>query len=98
MKLSKDQIEKIADEFANRQVDSMDIDTLTEIVYDQLNDYYSRCTAEEIEEEVNNYYCGDTKEWDNLVEKYTPPPETPQTNFYNEVVSFYNNPDNTFIK
>jgi len=50
MKLSKDQIEKIADEFANRQVDSMDIDTLTEIVYDQLNDYYSRCTAEEIKE------------------------------------------------
>ncbi len=70
MKLTKKQIQFIADKFANEQVDSMDMDTLIQIAYDQLFDYYVTCNDEELKEEFVNYHNDDEKEWDNVINRY----------------------------
>ena len=66
--MNQAQIEAIADKFANEQVDNMDMDTLMQIAYDQLFEYYSACTAEELEEEIISYNCGDEEAYAKLVE------------------------------
>ena len=47
----------------------MDMDTLLQIAYDQLYDYYTKCNDLELEEEVTNHYCGDVSEWQRLLKE-----------------------------
>ena len=63
------QFEAICDKFANEIVDNMDMDTLLQIAYDQLYDYYTKCNDLELEEEVINHYCGDVSEWQRLLKE-----------------------------
>ena len=69
--LTLQQHELIADKFANDIVDAMDMDTLIQIAYDQLYEYYSRCSTDELEEEVVSHHCGDTEQWELYVEQVT---------------------------
>jgi len=69
--LTLKQHELIADKFANDIVDAMDMDTLIQIAYDQVYEYYSSCSTDELEEEVVNHHCGDTEQWQSYVEQVT---------------------------
>ena len=69
--LTLKQRELIADKFANDIVDAMDMDTLIQIAYDQLYEYYSNCSTDELEEEVVNHFCGDSEQWESYVEQVT---------------------------
>ena len=69
--LTLQQHELIADKFANDIVDAMDMDTLIQIAYDQLYEYYSSCSTDELEEEVVNHHCGDPEQWELYVEQVT---------------------------
>lgn len=90
MTLSKDQIETIADKFANEVVDAMDMDTLIQIAYDQLFEYYSVCNADELKSEIVNHFCGDESEWDAYVEAVQPAASEVQRDLYSEVVEYVN--------
>lgn len=90
MTLSKDQLETIADKFAKDVVDAMDMDTLIQIAYDQLFEYYSECNADELKEEVVNHHCGDESEWDGYVEATQPAASEVQRDLYSEVVEYVN--------
>ena len=65
------QFEAICDKFANEIVDNMDMDTLLQIAYDQLYDYYTKCNDLELEEEVTNHYCGDVASGNDCSKKLT---------------------------
>ena len=69
--LTLQQHELIADKFANDIVDAMDRDTLLQIAYDQLYEYHSSCSTDELEEEVVNHHCGDPEQWESYVEQVT---------------------------
>tara|TARA_B100000085_G_scaffold142999_1_gene130141 strand:+ start:3901 stop:4134 length:234 start_codon:yes stop_codon:yes gene_type:complete len=65
-KLPLPQFEAICDKFANEVVDNMDLDTLCQIAYDQIYDYYSKCNDAELQDEIVNHY-GEESEWQRLL-------------------------------
>ncbi len=65
-KLPLPQFEAICDKFANEVVDNMDLDTLCQIAYDQIYDYYTKCNDAELEDEIVNHY-GEESEWQRLL-------------------------------
>jgi len=66
-KLTPEQLNKLKKQFAYVVADSMDLDTLIEIVTDSLFDAYSTFNESEMKEEIVNYYCDDNEEYNNLV-------------------------------
>ena len=71
MKLTNDQLDGIIDQFAEIIVDGMDTKTLCQYVYDDLVDYYSKLTQDELQEFIVSH---DEGLWDELVDNETSVP------------------------
>jgi len=70
--LTQDQLDGVIDQFAEIIVDGMDLKTLCQYVYDDLVDYYSDLTQDELEDFIISH---DEDLWKELVdnEKSDPP-------------------------
>ena len=70
--LTPNQLIELKKNFCLEVVDNMDMDTLLEIVFDQLFDSYDDFDQEEMKEEIVTYYCDDEQEYDKLVNQINP--------------------------
>ena len=70
--LNSNQRDEIAEQFAELVVDGMDIKTMEQYIFDNMMDYFSKLTADELEEEVYNH---DEKLWEELVDNVTSKPD-----------------------
>ena len=66
--LNEDQLKQLKKKFCIDVTDNMDMDTLLEIVYDQLMESYDDFDQEEMKEETVSYYCDDPTEYNTMVE------------------------------
>lgn len=66
--LNEDQLKQLKKKFCIDVTDNMDMDTLLEIVYDQLMESYDDFDQEEMKEEIVSYYCDDPTEYNTMVE------------------------------
>jgi tetrahydromethanopterin S-methyltransferase subunit A len=64
---SKEKLIQIKKRFCLDVVDSMDIDTLIEIVYDQLYSSYEQYDEKDMMFEISDYYNDNGEEYDNLL-------------------------------
>ena len=78
MKLTNDQLDGIIDQFAEIIVDGMDTKTLCQYVYDDLVDYYSKLTQDELQEFIVSH---DEGLWDELVDNETSVPPVVEKSF-----------------
>ena len=53
--LNSNQRNQIAEQFAELVVDGMDIKTMEQYIFDNMMEYFSKLTADELEEEVYNH-------------------------------------------
>jgi len=67
MNLTDDQLIQLKKKFCQTVTNDMDIDTLYEIVFDQLMNSYDDFDQEEMKEEVISYYCNDPTEYNTMV-------------------------------
>ena len=67
MNLSKEQTQKLKEIFCERVVDSMDLDTLCEIVFDQLMGSYDHYDQKDMQFEVTDYFNDNGEEFNNLL-------------------------------
>ena len=67
-KLNSAQRNQIAEQFAELVVDGMDIKTMEQYIFDNMMEYFSKLTADELEEEVYNH---DEELWEELVDNVT---------------------------
>ena len=68
MQLNQDQLDNIIDQFSEIIVDGMDTKTLCQYVYDDLVDYYSGISQNELQEYIENH---DEDLWKELVDNET---------------------------
>ena len=66
--LTSNQRNEIAEQFAELVVDNMDTKDLINYVYSNMLEYFSKLTADELEEEVYNH---DEELWEELVDNVT---------------------------
>ena len=66
--LNQDQLDNIIDQFAEIIVDGMDTKTLAQYVYDDLVDYYSDLTQDELQDFIEQH---DEDLWKELVDNET---------------------------
>ena len=66
--LNSNQRDEIAEQFAELVVDGMDIKTMEQYIFDNMMEYFSKLTADELEEEVYNH---DEELWEELVDNVT---------------------------
>ena len=66
--LNEDQLKQLKKKFCIDVTDNMDMDTLLEIVFDQLMESYDDFDQEEMKEEIVSYYCDDPTEYNTMVE------------------------------
>ena len=66
--LNSNQRNQIAEQFAELVLDGMDIKTMEQYIFDNMMDYFSKLTADELEEEVYNH---DEELWEELVDNVT---------------------------
>ena len=66
--LNSNQRNEIAEQFAELVVDGMDIKTMEQYIFDNMMEYFSKLTADELEEEVYNH---DEELWEELVDNVT---------------------------
>ena len=66
--LNSTQRNEIAEQFAELVVDGMDIKTMEQYIFDNMMEYFSKLTADELEEEVYNH---DEELWEELVDNVT---------------------------
>ena len=66
--LNEDQLKQLKRNFCIDVTDNMDMDTLLEIVFDQLMESYDDFDQEEMKEEIVSYYCDDPTEYNTMVE------------------------------
>ena len=78
MKLTNDQLDGIIDQFSEIIVDGMDTKTLCQYVYDDLVDYYSKLTQDELQEFIISH---DEGLWDELVDNETSVPPVVEKSF-----------------
>lgn len=78
MKLTNDQLDGIIDQFSEIIVDGMDTKTLCQYVYDDLVDYYSKLTQDELQEFIVSH---DEGLWDELVDNETSVPPVVEKSF-----------------
>ena len=69
--LTSDQLVKVKEKFCLNIVDNMDLDTLMEIVHEQLMQSYDDWNEVEFKEEVVSYYGEDPTEYNNIVNTVT---------------------------
>ena len=75
--LNSTQRNQIAEQFAELVVDGMDIKTMEQYIFDNMMEYFSKLTADELEEEVYNH---DEELWEELVDNVTQQyPKLPNT-------------------
>ena len=75
--LNSNQRDEIAEQFAELVVDGMDIKTMEQYIFDNMMEYFSKLTADELEEEVYNH---DEELWEELVDNVTQQyPKLPNT-------------------
>ena len=75
--LNSNQRNEIAQQFAELVVDGMDIKTMEQYIFDNMMEYFSKLTADELEEEVYNH---DEELWEELVDNVTQQyPKLPNT-------------------
>jgi hypothetical protein len=70
--LTSEQLVKVKEQFCLNIVDNMDLDTLIEIVHEQLMQSYDDWDEVEFKEEVVSYYNEDTTEYNNIVNEINP--------------------------
>ena len=63
--LNSNQRDEIAQQFAELVVDGMDIKTMEQYIFDNMMEYFSKLTVDELEEEVYNH---DEELWEELVD------------------------------
>ena len=78
MKLTNDQLDGIIAQFSEIIVDGMDTKTLCQYVYDDLVDYYSKLTQDELQEFIVSH---DEGLWDELVDNETSVPPVVEKSF-----------------
>ena len=66
--LNSNQRNQIALQFAELIVDGMDYKSMEQYIYDNMMEYFSKLTADELEEEVYNH---DEELWEELVDNVT---------------------------
>ena len=66
--LTSNQRNEIAEQFVELVVDNMDTKDLINYVYDNMMEYFSKLTTDELEEEVYNH---DEELWEELVDNVT---------------------------
>ncbi len=66
--LTSNQRNEIAEQFAELVVDNMDYKSMEQYIFDNMMEYYSKLTADELEEEVYNH---DEELWEELVDNVT---------------------------
>ena len=76
--LNQDQLDGVIDQFAELIVDGMDMKTLCQYVYDDLVDYYSKLTQDELQEFIVSH---DEGLWDELVDNETSVPPVVERSF-----------------
>ena len=76
--LTTDQLDSIIDQFSEIIVDGMDTKTLAQYVYDDLVDYYSDLTQDELQEFIVSH---DEGLWDELVDNETSVPPVVEKSF-----------------
>ena len=73
-KLNEDQLNQLKKKFCLALTEDMELETLYEIVFDQLMDGYEDYNQEEIKEEIISYCCGAEEyyeDWVNEINPYT---------------------------
>jgi hypothetical protein len=70
--LTDNQLIELKKNFCLEVTDNMDMNTLLEIVFDQLFDSYDDFDQEEMKEEIVSYYCDDEEEYNKLVNQINP--------------------------
>ena len=63
--LTSDQRNEVAEQFAELVVDGMDYKSMEQYIFDNMMEYFSKLTTNELEEEVYNH---DEDLWEELVE------------------------------
>ncbi len=76
--LTTDQLDNIIDQFSEIIVDGMDSKTLAQYVYDDLVDYYSDLTQDELQDFIVSH---DEDLWDELVDNETSVPPVVEKSF-----------------
>ena len=76
--MTNDQLDGIIDQFSEIIVDGMDTKTLCQYVYDDLVDYYSKLTQDELQEFIVSH---DEGLWDELVDNETSVPPVVEKSF-----------------
>ena len=66
--LTSNQRNEIAVQFAELVVDGMDYKSMEQYIYDNMMEYFSKLTTNELEEEVYNH---DEELWEELVDNVT---------------------------
>lgn len=66
--LNEDQLKQLKRNFCIDVTDNMDMDTLLEIVFNQLMESYDDFDQVEMKEEIVSYYCDDPTEYNTMVE------------------------------
>ena len=73
-KLTQEQLLKVKEQFCLNLVDNMDLDTLRDIVSDQLIQSYDDWDEVEFKDEVVSYYGEDPTQYNNIVNTVTNTP------------------------
>tara|TARA_B100000700_G_scaffold178248_1_gene196942 strand:- start:1516 stop:1770 length:255 start_codon:yes stop_codon:yes gene_type:complete len=76
--LTQDQLDGVIDQFAEIIVDGMDLKTLCQYVYDDLVDYYSDLTQDELEDFIISH---DEDLWKELVDNEKSDPSEVERSF-----------------
>ena len=66
--LNSIQRNEIAEQFTELVIDGMDFQTMEHYIFDNMMEYFSKLTADELEEEVYNH---DEELWEKLVDNVT---------------------------
>ena len=70
--MTSEQLTKLKSIFCTSVTDSMDIETLIEIVYEQLLKSYEQYDERDMQEEITSYFNDDGEEYNNLLREVTP--------------------------
>ena len=66
--LTSNQRNEIAEQFAELVLDNMDYKSMEQYIFDNMMEYFSKLTVDELEEEVYNH---DEELWEELVDNVT---------------------------
>ena len=70
--MTSEQLTKLKSVFCASVTDNMDIDTLIEIVYDQLIQSYEQYDETDMQDEITSYFNDNSEEYNNLLREVTP--------------------------